>query len=167
MHVPQVWCDRKSSFCIVPKFAFWGTLSLLGIAAAALLLLLQPLPTANVQPLKKNPQLQHWWCTGVWWGSWLASGVAWLDAVFPLSKSTLWTLGALWKVHCRKSRNHGQSGVLSCATFYASSYVPTVSLFAGDVRYLEKTAWFWTISWKKNSVLLDDLRHRWRDSVES
>jgi hypothetical protein len=24
-----------------------------------LLLLLQPLPTANVQPLKKNPQLQH------------------------------------------------------------------------------------------------------------
>jgi len=36
--------------------------------------------------------------------------------------------------------------VLSCATFYARRYVRTVSLFAGDVRYLGK-----------NSVILDDI----------
>ena len=25
MHVPQVWCDRKSSFCIVTNLGIWGT----------------------------------------------------------------------------------------------------------------------------------------------
>jgi len=27
MHVPQVWCDKESSFCIVPKFGFWWELN--------------------------------------------------------------------------------------------------------------------------------------------
>jgi len=58
--------------------------------------------------------------------------------------------------------------VLSCATFYARRYVRTVSLFAGDVRYLGKNSVILDdILEKNNSVILDDLRDRWRDSVES
>ena len=38
MHIPQVWCDGKSSFCVVPKFGFWCKLNMaLGLADSVLL----------------------------------------------------------------------------------------------------------------------------------